>query len=226
MTARSQAATLRDDPPVADLMRSAAAGDERAWETIVARYSGLVWSMVRAHRLRESDAADAVATTWLRLVQHLPRIRQPEAVGAWLATTARRESLRILQRDGRERLTSDGDVPEISDRSANDPETQALANDVDRVLWRCVNELPERCRALMLMLTADPPATYREVSDTLTMPIGSIGPTRARCLGCLRRSLAQAQWFEQAAGGGSPVPLADPAHGGLPTSLIPTGHTR
>jgi RNA polymerase sigma factor (sigma-70 family) len=182
---------------LADLVRSAAAGDESAWEAIVTQYKGLVWSVVRAHRLKESDAADVVATTWLRLVQYLPRIRQPEAIGAWLAITTRRESLRLLQRGSREHLTHDGAVPDIVERPTADPEAQALAADVGRVLWQCVDELPERCRVLLRMLSTDPPATYKEVSATLMMPIGSIGPTRARCLGCLRRSLERASWPDQ-----------------------------
>jgi RNA polymerase sigma factor (sigma-70 family) len=175
---------------MAHVVRSAASGDEDAWDTIVACYSGLVWSVIRTYRLGEA-ADDVLQTTWLLLVQHLPRLRHPEAVGAWLATTARREALRAIRQASREAVTRDGTVPDLADRPEAGPEPQALAAEVDRLVQRCMNELPEPCRALMLMLTADPPATYKEVSAALTMPIGSIGPTRARCLGHLRRSLKQ-----------------------------------
>lgn len=174
---------------MADLMRSAAEGDEAAWKAIVARYSGLLWHVVRAHRLDDAEAADVVQTAWVRLVEHLERIREPESVGAWLATTARRESLRVLRRAGRERPTDDGAPLEIEDWPEAGPEARALAVEVNRVLWRCVDELPERCRTLVRLLMADPPLTYEEISAILDMPIGSIGPTRARCLERLRRSI-------------------------------------
>ena len=79
------------------VLQAAANGDREAWNALVAQYSGLVWSVARAHRLGDADAADVVQTTWLRLVEHLDRIRNPEGVGAWLATTARHECLRVLR---------------------------------------------------------------------------------------------------------------------------------
>ncbi|MGH8901324.1 MAG: RNA polymerase sigma factor [Egibacteraceae bacterium] len=174
---------------MAGLVRSAAGGDETAWEAIVARYSRLLWHVVRAHRLDDTEAADVVQTTWVRLVEHLGRIREPESVGAWLATTARRESLRVLRRADRERPTDDGAPLEIDDWPEAGPEARVLAAEASRVLWRCVDELPERYRTLVRLLMVDPPLTYEEISVILSMPIGSIGPTRARCLERLRRSI-------------------------------------
>ncbi|MGH3921580.1 MAG: RNA polymerase sigma factor [Pseudonocardiaceae bacterium] len=191
---------------MADLVRSAAAGDEAAWEAIVVRYSGLLWHVVRAHRLDDTEAADVVQTTWVRLVEHLGRIREPEAVGAWLATTARRESLRVLRRADRERPTDDGAPLEIDDWPEAGPEARALTAEVNRVLWRCVDELPERHRILLRLLMADPPPTYEEISAILGMRIGSIGPTRARCLERLRRSIERTGVLAEAGGASARCP--------------------
>lgn len=176
-----------------ELVRAAAEGDERAWKLVVERYSGLVWSVVRTYRLADSDAADVVATTWLQLVQNLQRIREPGAVSAWLATTARRESLRVLRLIDRERPTEGLGQLKSTDRPEDEPEAQAVAAERDLTLLRCMDELPERCQALLRALLSDPPMSYKEISSALGIPIGSIGPTRARCLQCLRRKMKQSQ---------------------------------
>jgi RNA polymerase sigma factor (sigma-70 family) len=174
-----------------ELVRAAAQGDERAWELVVERYSGRVWGVVRMHRLADSDAADVVATTWLQLAQNLDQIHEPEALGAWLATTARRESLRAVRRIDRERPTEGLDQFTVVDQPEDEPEAQAVTAERGLMLLQCMDELPERCQALLRALLADPPASYKEISSMLNMPIGSIGPTRARCLQCLRRRLTQ-----------------------------------
>ncbi|MGH8884791.1 MAG: RNA polymerase sigma factor [Egibacteraceae bacterium] len=174
-----------------ELVRAAAEGDERAWELMVERYNGRVWSVVQAHRLPASDAADVVATTWLQLVQNLNQIREPEATGAWLATTARRESLRALQRIVRERPTDDLDQIESAARPDGEPEAEAAAAERNLMLLQRMDELPERCQTLLRALLVDPPLSYKQISSTLDMRIGSIGPTRARCLQCLRRRMRQ-----------------------------------
>src|SRR5215467_2243715 len=94
----------------ADSLRAAAAGDQTAWEAIVDRFSGLVWATARAHRLSRDDASDVAQTTWLRLVEHLDRIREPDKLGAWLATTARHESLRLIRRATREEPSDEADL--------------------------------------------------------------------------------------------------------------------
>ena len=91
-----------------ELVRAAAEGDQQAWDALVDRFAGLVWAIARAHRLSPADAADVSQTTWLRLVEHLGRIRDPERVGAWLAATARHECLRVIRHAGR--FVADGDV--------------------------------------------------------------------------------------------------------------------
>ena len=169
---------------VEQLVRDAAAGDQAAWNRLVERFNGLVWAVVRSHRLAGADASDVVQTTWLRLVEHLDRLQDPERVGAWLATTARRECLRTLRLSARVLPTETEQLP--------DPGTDAplgaalLSRERDRALWEAFGGLSERCQALLRLLVADPPPSYEDVGAALDMPIGSIGPTRQRCLERLR----------------------------------------
>jgi len=176
----------RDD--VAALVRRAADGEPGAYDAIVARFAGLVWRIGLAHRLSPADAADVSQTVWLRLVEQLERIREPERVGAWLATTARHECLAVLRRSHRS-VPVDLDAPDApvlmtaddlvgSGRLESDEQAVSL-----RAAWA---RLPERCRALLSLLLADPPASYDEIAEALAMPMGSIGPTRQRCLHRLR----------------------------------------
>jgi RNA polymerase sigma factor (sigma-70 family) len=170
-----------------ELVRTAAAGDQDAWEEIVDHFSSLVWATARAHRLSRDDAADVAQTTWLRLVEHLDRIREPDKLGAWLATTARNESLRMIRRGVREQPSDEIDLFEapadgIFDRLVLDRER-------DGVLWRAFATLSERCQALLRLLVADDEPSYEEIGAALKMPIGSIGPTRSRCLDKLRSTV-------------------------------------
>jgi RNA polymerase sigma factor (sigma-70 family) len=188
--------TAQADPSTTRLLGLATTGDREAWEAIVSRYDRLVWAVVRAHGFDDSQAADVVQTTWLRLVDHIDRIREPEAASAWLATTARRESWRVLRRARRERPIDDDRPFEAARQDVvdDDPEERALSAETRRMVSRCVNELPERCRALLQALMTDPPPTYNEVSALLHMPVGSIGPTRGRCLQSVQRSLERLGW--------------------------------
>ncbi len=174
----------RDDG-VTQLVHAAAAGDEHAWNTLVDRFSNLVWSVIRAHRLNGADAADASQTTWLRLVEHLDTLKDPARVGAWLATTARHECLRALRCSGRQ-IPMGEDMPEPV---CEDPELDAalLRGERDAELWEAFGRLPARDQSLLRMLVADPSPSYQEIAAALEMPIGSIGPTRARCLQRLQR---------------------------------------
>jgi RNA polymerase sigma factor (sigma-70 family) len=170
------------------VVRAASDGDQEAWNALVARYGGLVWSVARAHRLGDADAADVFQTTWLRLVEHLGELRDPERVGAWLATTARHECLRVLRVGQRHVLTDGFELVETDSDAAVD--TRLLAEERDAALWRAFSRISARCRALLRMLAADPPPSYEEVGAALDMPIGSIGPTRGRCLEQLRERAA------------------------------------
>jgi RNA polymerase sigma factor (sigma-70 family) len=172
---------------VGALVLAAVGGDQQAWQGLVERYSGLVWSIARAYGLNGADAADVSQTAWLRLVEHLEGIRDPEAVGAWLATTVRHECVRVLRRAGR--VVPTGTDPELpSEDELPDVEERLVADQHRDVLWRAFARLPARCRALLRVLMADPPPAYAEAAAALGMPIGSLGPTRARCLARLRAS--------------------------------------
>lgn len=173
---------------MADAVRRAATGEQRAWDALVGAFGRMVWAVAAAHRLSPADAGEVSQTTWLRLVEHLDRIEQPERLAGWLATTARRESLRLLKLRSREFPT---DNETRFDRAADGltPETVVLEHERDAHLRRAFAALPERCRLLLhLVVVVKPP--YAEVAAALDMPIGSIGPTRARCLERLRRLLA------------------------------------
>jgi RNA polymerase sigma factor (sigma-70 family) len=172
----------------AELVAAAQAGDQPAWDELVERYAGLVWSVARAHRLGPADAADVSQTVWLRLVENLGRLRDPEHLGGWLATTARNECLRVLRRSGREILGGEGhaDPPGPPQES---PEWQLLATERRRSVLLGLSRLSPRCRVLLRALAYAPEASYGEVSAALDIPVGSIGPTRSRCLRYLRRHL-------------------------------------
>lgn len=176
-------------PPgeVASLVERAAAGDERAWHDLVAECGGLVWAVARAHRLRDADAADVAQATWTRLVEHLDRLHDPARVGPWLATTARRECLRVLR--DRARLVPRGD--ELGDHVDDAPGHGAILmkRERDAALWKAFQSQRQRDRALLRMLVADPRPSYEEIGAALDMPVGSIGPTRERALERLRREV-------------------------------------
>lgn len=171
---------------VEPLIRAARAGDDAAWGAIVDRFANLVWSITRAHRLSSADAADVTQTTWLRLVEHLDRIHEPERLGSWLATTARHECLRHIRLGGREQPT--GEEGLFDGPSLDALDARLLTRERDQALHRALRTIGERCQALLRMLASLDPPSYEEVSAALDMPVGAIGPTRARCLEKLRRS--------------------------------------
>jgi RNA polymerase sigma factor (sigma-70 family) len=172
------------------LVRRAAGGDARAWEGLVDSYVGLIWAIARSHRLSQGDAADVSQITWLRLLENIHRIDDPTRVGAWLATTARRECLRVLGRSSRQLLVAETEtIPQPASQAAPEVDAGLLAREREEHLHRALDELPPRCQDLMRLLMLDPAPSYEEISAALDMPIGSIGPTRGRCLRRLRRSL-------------------------------------
>jgi RNA polymerase sigma factor (sigma-70 family) len=186
---------------VAALVAKAGDGDKDAWDEIVERYSPLVWAICRRHRLSRPDADDVGQGVWLRLIEQLPRLRAPAALPGWLATTTRRECLRVLRlaesRQGHER---GADMETIADGAAA-VEEGLLAAERHLALRAAFAQLPPRCRTLLGMLLRDPPAPYAEISAELEMPVGSIGPNRARCLEALRRAPALAGLIGEAVGG-------------------------
>jgi RNA polymerase sigma factor (sigma-70 family) len=187
-TAQADRLSARRWPPadaaeLERLVRAASAGDSAAWSSLMQRFAARLRAVAWAHRLAAHDAEDVVQTTWLRLVEHIDGLREPVAVGAWLETTARRESLRVL-------LTARGERP--TDCEALTPvaavaEHRLVTSDNRAALATAMTRLPHRHRRLVAILFADPAPSYEEISRTLGMPIGSIGPTRARILARLRR---------------------------------------
>jgi RNA polymerase sigma factor (sigma-70 family) len=168
-----------------DLVAAAAAGDQAAWNQLVHRYSGLLWSVARALRLAPADADDAMQGTWLRLINRLSQIRDPECIGAWLATTMRRESIRVLERKGR--AIPSEDVDELAGEDPGEIDAELLRDERDAILWRAFSRLPASDQALLQLLATEPAPSYEEIAAALDMPIGSIGPTRERALARLGR---------------------------------------
>ncbi|MGH9225056.1 MAG: RNA polymerase sigma factor [Acidimicrobiales bacterium] len=172
-----------------ELFRAARQGDAGAWEALVDRLGPRAVAVARAFRLSFADAQDVYQITWYRLVTHMDSIREPDRVGAWLAATARNESLRVLKRNGRQVPTGDDEEFEGADPLAPPPEARLLASERQRAVWDAVAELPSHCQRLLRMFMADPPPSYDEITAALDMPLGSIGPTRRRCLDKLRTLL-------------------------------------
>jgi len=161
------------------LISRAGDGDEEAWRELVRRHEALVWTVVRAHGLHGADAADASQSTWAALAEHLPRLRQPHRLSAWLVTTTRRECLRIKLRGCRE-------VPQDNMEFPVEPE---FPTGEEELLWAAFRRLSPRCRELLGLIAHAPELTYVQVSRALGLRLASIGRTRARCLEHLRRKV-------------------------------------
>ena len=167
------------------LVHAARQGDDAAWTRLVAHFDRLLRSIAVSYRLASADVDDVVQITWTHLFEHIDRIREPAAVAAWLVTTTRRESMRVLQKHVREHLSAD---PELGEGAAHaTPDAVVFAAETRAVLGRAVAALPGRQRDLMTILAVQPDTDYRRISAALKMPVGSIGPTRARGLTGLSR---------------------------------------
>ncbi|MFD1151886.1 RNA polymerase sigma factor [Saccharothrix hoggarensis] len=178
--------------PIAALVGAAAEGDRCAWNEIVDRYTPLVLAVIHRHRLRPADAADVNQTVWLRLVEQIGRLRDAEALPGWIATTTRNECLRMLRIQQRT-LPYDPqseDEPASPDDAIADLDEEMEAAERRQALREGFRSLSEQCRVLLARLMADPPPSYAAVSEQLAIPVGSIGPTRIRCLEKLRKTPA------------------------------------
>ena len=187
------AKTMRDDPPVTDLVARARNGDKQAWDALVERYAPLIWSICRRHRLDPADAGDVSQSVWLRLVDQLDKIREPAALPGWLATTTRREC-RLVLRTARG-TQPPGYAPEVEsmpDVQAETAEQQVLAAERHAALRQAFSALDPFSQQLIALLIQDPPVPYAEISARLGIAVGSIGPCRGRCLDKLRRHPAVA----------------------------------
>jgi RNA polymerase sigma factor (sigma-70 family) len=184
----TEAVRMRDGPTVTDLVTRATDGDQQAWDALVERYAPLAWSVCRRYRLGRADAEDVTQTVWLRLVDQLGRLRDPDALPGWLATTTRRGCIQVL--DASRRTAALGlllAAEDISDQQAATAEQQLLAAERPAALREAFTGLPPHCQRLLALLIQDPPVSYIEISARLGISVGSIGPIRSRCLAKLRR---------------------------------------
>ena len=185
------------DQDTAELVRRAAAGDELAWRQLVDGLGPMLRRVSSTYRLGDAEAADAIATVWLKLVENIGSLRDGSSVPGWLRTTLRRECLARAGARSRELLLADlAGVDEPVDVIDFD----GWLLDVDRrqMVHRALMKLSEQQRQLIGMLFADPTPSYADISANLAMPIGSIGPTRCRLLGKLRDAMSEAEALEPA----------------------------
>jgi RNA polymerase sigma factor (sigma-70 family) len=176
------------DESLRSLFEGVQAGDRSSWEKIVDRLNGLVWSVVRGFRLDYADAEEVGQTTWLRLLENLDRIHDPDRLGLWLATTARRESIRMLKRHARTQVVEPMHW-ELEQAPVDNGHDRVLDRDELQGLPRALAALSEPCQDLLRLVLCDPPLTYGEISEVLSLPTGTIGPRRNRCLSRLRALL-------------------------------------
>jgi RNA polymerase sigma factor (sigma-70 family) len=178
---------MRDDVLVIDLVTLARTGDQQAWDALVERYAPLVWAICRHYRLSAADAQDAGQSVWLHLVEQLGNLRDPAALPGWLSTTTQRECARVLRAARHPQAAAlVPDAGNIADEQAEIPEQELLAAERHATLREALTHLPPRGQQLLTLLTHDPPVPYTQISTTLGIPIGSIGPLRSRYLHKLR----------------------------------------
>jgi RNA polymerase sigma factor (sigma-70 family) len=182
--------TARDE--VTPLLYAARDGDQSAWNELVRRFSARLWAICRSYGLAQSDAADVFQLTWLRLLEHIDSIRDPERLAGWLATTCRNEALAQLRRRSRSLPFGDDRVLDQLSGARPAADLPALLTERDDALWRAFGRLGERCQRVLRALVLDPddgPPSYEMAAAVLDMPVGSLGPTRGRCLAQLRKLL-------------------------------------
>lgn len=175
------------------LVREASEGDSGAWEDLYAEYSRLLWGVARRFRLDEHQRADAVQATWLKLLENIDGIRDPACLPGWLATTVRRicaDKVRSSQREKPVEVLGEWRV--VLERAEDDdtcPVRSLIRREHQAAVRLVLAELPEQQKQLLQLLHASPPPSYQELSELTGMPVGSIGPTRARILAKLRSAL-------------------------------------
>ncbi len=183
---------------VSELVQASASGDEAAWNELVRRYSPLVMAVTRNYRLTPADAQDVSQTVWLRLVENLTSLRQPEALPGWLATTAQRECSRQVQRGRRVQPVDPHTDGAMQQGTTGEIEADLLRAELRQALRDGLGELSARDQWLLRLRAADPPKSYAEISQLVGMPIGSVGPTVRRSLDRLRETSAMRAYLEAA----------------------------
>lgn len=174
-------------------------GEEQAWRELVDRNSAVVWGAARAYSANRADAEDVYQATWLLLAENRDRLREPAALPGWLATTARRESLRLARARRREAPVG-VDATVLTTGQVDGPEHAVLRSFANSRMWQAFEQLSQRCQQLLRVVAVAPEASYAQVSEALGLPRGSIGPKKGRCLAALRQRLTAAGVPEEAAG--------------------------
>ena len=169
-------------------LERARSGETAALGDVVRELNPLLWHVARAEGLTAEEAADVVQTTWLELLRRLHDIRSPRAVTSWLVTAARREAWRVRELSRRQVPDGAGQLESAADPDPG-PGERLLADERDQALWRHFQLLPERCRSLLRIVAQVARPDYAAVAEAMGMPVGSIGPTRGRCLAKLRALL-------------------------------------
>ncbi len=169
----------------ADLFDAWRDGDGRSMDELVRLMTPVLWHVVRAYGLERTLAEDVVQTTWLQLVRGHGSIADPRAVSAWLTTTARREAWKVGKANGRVDTAESDDLDLLLPEQAS-AEEHATLDDESRRLWAAVRRLAERCQRLLRVIAFEDRPDYARLAHDLSMPVGSIGPTRSRCLAKLR----------------------------------------
>ena len=179
-------ATRLDPNQVDRLVRDALAGDRTAWETLVDGLKGVAWRVIWGFDLSPEDREDAFAATFFRLYERLDSVREPSKLPGWVASTTRNEVLTLLRSRQRERPSDQADL--FGEPTADVSGEQLLDDELMRSLRAGFAHLSATCQELLRLLTAEPPLSYDAISEITGMPHGSIGPTRQRCLGSLRKT--------------------------------------
>jgi RNA polymerase sigma factor (sigma-70 family) len=180
------------DRSLLPVVRAAAGGDSQAWETLVGTFGPIVRRVVQGYRLGAADVEDVVQATWESAFTHIDRLRDPDALGGWLCVIARREALRVLDRQRRETVV---EVESLADESAEPaPDAALVEQERARAVRAAIERLPERQQALVAGMLHESGRSYSEVARLLGVPIGSIGPTRERALARLRRDRELRSW--------------------------------
>ncbi|MGI9598255.1 MAG: RNA polymerase sigma factor [Acidimicrobiales bacterium] len=175
----------------AELLQRAAAGDQASWNTLFRDLNPLVRSVVAGYRLDHETAADVCQTVWMRLFEHADRIRQPERLAGWMATTARNEALRCIKRLKRNRPS--GVLEDEADLNSPAPDERAIDDETLREVLGAFSKLPDDSQQLMRLLVASPPMPYCDIAERVGRPVGSIGPTRSRCIESLKSHMTTAE---------------------------------
>jgi RNA polymerase sigma factor (sigma-70 family) len=182
---------MLDDSPTADLVLRARKGDHDAWDALVERFAPLIWSICCRYSLGRADAEDVGQYVWLRLVDHLEAVHDPAALPGWLVTTTKRECIRALRAARNQHAPGYvPDVESIQDEQTGTAEHELLLAERHAALREAFTRLPPPCQRLITMLLEDPPVPYAEISARLGIPVGSIGPSRGRCIEKLRNDPA------------------------------------